>query len=105
MEIIDQNSEKYQFAKNRVKRLKGFYIHLTIYIVINTMIIFGTFQDRPFNMTNFLSFETFSTAIFWGIGLFSHGISVFGKDLIFNKDWEEKKIQEFMEKNKKSNWE
>lgn len=105
METIDQNSEKYQYAKNRVKRLKGFYIHFTIYIVINAMIIFGTFHDRPFSMANFLSFETFSTAIFWGIGLLSHGISVFGKDLIFNKDWEQKKIQEFMEKDKKSNWE
>lgn len=98
METINQNSEQYQYAKNKVKKLKGFYIHLSIYIVINTMIIVGTFYDRPFSIENFLSFETFSTAIFWGIGLISHGVSVFGKDILFNKDWEERKIQELMEK-------
>jgi hypothetical protein len=105
MEIVNQNSEKYQYAQKRVKSLKGFYIHFTVYIVINTMIIVGTFYDRPFNSSNFWSFETFSTAIFWGIGLFSHAASVFGKNLIFNKNWEEKKIQELMAKDKKSNWE
>jgi 2TM domain len=105
METINENSEKYQYAKNRVKKLKGFYIHLTVYIVINCILLFGIFYDRPFNSATFWRFETFSTAIFWGIGLVFHAASVFGKDLIFNKNWEEKKIQEFMNKNKKANWE
>ena len=98
MEIINQTTEEYQYAKNRVKKLKGFYIHFSIYLIINTMIVFGTFYDRPFSSNNFFSFETFSTAIFWGIGLFFHGISVFGKNIIFNKSWEDRKIQELMNK-------
>ncbi len=105
MEIINQNSEQYQYAKKRVNKLKGFYIHFAIYLFINTMIIFGTFQDREFNNANFWSFETFATAIFWGVGIITHGASVFGKDLIFNKNWEERKIQEFMGNEKKSSWE
>ncbi len=105
MDTLNKNSKEYQYAKNRVKKLKGFYIHFAIYLIINAMIVFGTFYDRPFNDDNFFRFETFSTAIFWGIGLFFHGISVFGKNITFNKDWEEKKIQEFIEKDKKSNWE
>ncbi|MBC7642519.1 MAG: 2TM domain-containing protein [Flavobacterium sp.] len=105
METINKNSEKYQYAKNRVKKIKGFYIHFTIYMIINSMIILGIIYDQDFNNLNFWSFETFSTALFWGIGLFSHGISVFGKDLIFNKNWEQKKIQEFMAKENKTNWE
>ena len=98
MESINQNTEEYQYAKNSVKKLKGFYIHFGIYLIVNTMIIFGTFYDRPFNSNNFFSFETFSTAIFWGIGLFFHWISVFGKNIIFNKSWEDRKIQELMNK-------
>jgi hypothetical protein len=105
METINQNSEQYQYAKSRVKKLKGFYIHLTVYVIVNSMLIFGIFYERSFNSTTFWSWETFSTAIFWGIGLISHAISVFGKDLVFNKNWEEKKIQEFMNKDKKANWE
>ena len=105
MEIINQNIEEYQYAKNRVKKLKGFYIHFAIYLIINTMIIFGTFYDRPFNIESFFRFETFATAIFWGIGIIAHATSVFGKDFIFNKNWEEKKIQKFLTNEKKSNWE
>jgi H+/gluconate symporter-like permease len=105
MEIIDQNSEQYEYAKNRVKKLKGFYVHLSVYILINILIISGTFYDRPFTIDTFFSFETFSTAIFWGIGLIAHAASVFGKDLLFNKKWEEKKIQEFMKNEEKTKWE
>ena len=98
METINKNSEQYQYAKNRVKKIKGFYIHFAIYSVINTIIIFGTFYDRSFTNNTFWSLETFSTAIFWGIGLIAHAASVFGKDLIFNKNWENRKMKEFMNK-------
>jgi hypothetical protein len=105
METINQNSEQYQYARKQVKSLKGFYIHLTIYILLNLMIIFASFYDKSSGNENIWRFETFATAIFWGIGLIAHGVSVFGKNLIFNKEWEEKKIQEFMNKDKKSTWE
>ena len=105
METINQNSEQYQYAKKQVKRLKGFYVHATIYLIVNTMLIFGSFFNRNFNANTFWSFETFATAFFWGIGLFSHGFAVFGKNLFFNKNWEDKKMREFMTIDKKSGWE
>jgi len=45
-----------------------------------------------------------STAFFWGIGLAFHAYGVFGKHLLFSKDWEERKIKEFMEKDKVDHW-
>ena len=104
METINQNTEKYLYAQNKVKELKRFYRHLTIYLIVNTFIIVGTFYDRDFNFAEFWKFETFSTALFWGIGLLSHAASVFGRELLFDKTWEDKKIQEIMNSNKKSNW-
>jgi uncharacterized integral membrane protein len=104
METINQNSEQYQCAKNQVKKLKGFYGHLAVYIIVNSILLVLVYKNLDQGQ-NFFSFGTFSTAIFWGIGLLSHATSVFGKDLIFNKKWEEIKIQEFMGKDKKSNWE
>ena len=104
METTIQNSEKYQYAKNRVNCIKRFYSHLTVYIIVNVifLVLISKNLDKG---DSFFSFETFSTAIFWGIGLIAHAASVFGKDLIFNKDWEQKKIQEFMSQEKKSSWE
>jgi len=36
--------------------------------------------------------------VFWGIGVIGHAIGVFGK---LGKNWEEKKIKELMEKDKR----
>ena len=95
---------KYQEAAKRVKKIKGFYTHLTVYIVVNIMIIIVNVQNLD-EGESFLKFKTFSTALFWGIGLAAHGLSVFLPSLIMGKDWEEKKIKELMEKEKNNKWE
>jgi uncharacterized integral membrane protein len=95
---------KYQEAAKRVKKIKGFYTHLTVYIVVNTMIIIVNVQNLD-EGESFFKFKTFSTALFWGIGLAAHGLSVFLPSLVMGKDWEEKKIKELMEKEKNNKWE
>ena len=35
---------------------------------------------------------------FWGIGVFFHALGTFGLGNIMSKKWEEKKIEELMEK-------
>ena len=94
--------ERYNIAYRKVKRIKGFYAHLRIYLIINVMILIassnvGVFREVS-NHEIFWSWDTFSIAISWGIGLVIHGLSVFGRDLFFSDDWEEKKIQEYMDK-------
>ena len=98
MENLDKNSDAYLVAKARVKKIQGFYSHLIVYLVINIFLIFGSFYKRDFNTENFFRFSTFATAFFWGIGLFFHALGVFGRNIFLGKDWEERKIQEFMTK-------
>ncbi|MEO5775335.1 MAG: 2TM domain-containing protein [Flavobacterium sp.] len=95
---------KYQQALKRVKRIKGFYSHLMVYIVINAMLIIVNYKNTDVNY-NFWRFQTFNTAFFWGIGLLAHGLSVFLPSFMMGKDWEEKKIKELMEKEKQNKWE
>jgi hypothetical protein len=54
---------------------------------------------------DFFTFSTFSTAFFWGIGLAFHALNVFAKDIMFGRNWEEKKIKEYMDEEKKKGWE
>jgi hypothetical protein len=49
--------------------------------------------------------HTYSTAFFWGIGLVAHGLSVFGRELFFGNNWEEKKIKQYIERDKNSRFE
>jgi len=43
----------------------------------------------------------------WGLGVFFHGMRVFNYAPFFGKEWENRKIQELMEKEQqsKSKWE
>ncbi|ETN96011.1 2TM domain-containing protein [Zhouia amylolytica] len=93
----NQDKELYYRAKKRLDKLKGFYGHLTSYVIINIFIIILIGVN---NTGDFWTFGTFATPFFWGIGLAFHALSVFGINSILGKDWEQKKIMEFMNQEK-----
>lgn len=95
---------KYYEALKRVKKIKGFYTHAFVYLVINLVIVIINIQDLEVGESYF-KVENFITAFFWGIGLLAHALSVFLPGMILGSNWEERKIQELMEKDKKHNWE
>ena len=97
--------ERYNLAYKRVKKIKGFYVHALVFVLVNAFIIISSYNRSLFGNEVFLRWETFSTAFLWGIGLLVHGLSVFGRNLFFGQNWEERKIQEFMEKEKREKWE
>jgi len=96
------SDESYNAAYKKVKKIKGFYSHLKVYIIVNVIIIVSSLTRN--NLTAEIDFSglskwhTYSTAFFWGIGLLAHGLSVFGSNWFFGEDWEQKKIQKFMDR-------
>lgn len=90
-----RKEEAYLRAKKRVEAMVGFYWHLASYVAVNIFLILliGLNSD-----TGFSGFGPYATAAFWGIGLFFHFIGVFGFNFAFGKDWEQRKIDEYMEK-------
>ena len=103
MERNYKNNISYQAAQKRVKDIKGFYIHLVVYLFVNAAIFVVSTQGEDFiNSLSHLS--NYSTLFFWGIGLFAHWASVFGPSFLFGKEWEERKIKELMDKDKKQIW-
>lgn len=101
--------DAYRKAKKRVKQLKGFYWHLFWYLMVNIFItvskISSDLNEGKTISDAFFEFATFAIWTFWGIGIFFHAIGVFGKNMIFGENWENKKVQEYMEKEKIQNWE
>lgn len=98
---------KYERAQKRVEQIKGFYNHLTAYVFINIMLFllrdkftFVLLSKRAIGNPGFLDWidwNVFGTAIVWGIILIVHAIKVFGNISIFGKDWEKRKLQQFMD--------
>lgn len=99
MERNFQEDENFKAAQKRVKDIKGFYIHLIVYLFVNIALLvannnFTQLKDNGFEISNFY------TAIFWGIGLAAHWASVFGPGIFLGNKWEEKKIKEIMDKDR-----
>lgn len=92
--------EAFLRAKKKLDKLKGFYWHLAAYVVVNIFLMIMVITNIDVD-ESFWQFETFATAIFWGIGLAFHAMGVFGPDLLFGKGWEKRKMKEFMDKDKK----
>jgi len=91
--VVEEN-KAYQTARKKVDSIKGFYSHLMVYLIVNIFIVIAIVWNTNIKL---LSFSALSTALFWGIGLASHAIGVFGEDIFFDKNWEERKIQKIMD--------
>ncbi len=99
MEDINKES-KYLRAKERVETLKKFYGNLTSYIIVISILAFINYWTNEFRYAWFLW-----VAFGWGIGIFFHALRTFNLNPFFGKDWEERKIKEFMDDDEeKSRW-
>lgn len=97
MNVTDK--EKYKKAKKRVDDIKGFYVHFSIYLTVNfVLLLFATNVFNGLEAMYFPHWGYFTTPFFWGIGVFFHGLHVFGKNISIIKNWEERKIKEYIEK-------
>jgi hypothetical protein len=97
MENTNQEYERYQEVRKKVKEIKGFYSHLTVYVLVISVLIFINLKYTP----EYLWF--FWSAIGWGFGLLGHASKVFNWIPLIGKDWEEKKIKELMEEENRQN--
>ena len=80
--------DAYYKAKKRVEELKGFYSNLLSYCLVIPFLVFINYRTS----WNFQWF--WFPMLGWGMGLIFHAFGVFG----YGKSWEERKIQEILEK-------
>lgn len=81
--------DKYRRAKKRVKAKKGFYSHLSTYVVVGIFFFVMNMMTDPFDV--WWPFPMLS----WGIGLAIHYVSVFGLPgtNILTKEWEDQEME------------
>ena len=92
METFNTSQEtKLQMAREHVEKLKGFYSHLTVYLIFVPIFI----------TINILGGSNFPWAIFpivgWGIGIAGHAAETYNWSPFFGRNWEQRKIKEFMD--------
>ncbi|WP_111707487.1 2TM domain-containing protein [Lutibacter citreus] len=92
-------SNKYIRAVERVEEIKGFYSSLIAYCIVIPILIY-------INLRYSSHFQWFWFPMLgWGIGMIFQGFKAFSYNPILGSGWEERKIKEFMETDKKQYWE
>ncbi|WP_298486811.1 2TM domain-containing protein [uncultured Maribacter sp.] len=80
---------RYLRAKERVQEEKSFYSNLTAYCLVIPMLGLVNFYTSGFYWVVF-------PALGWGLGLILHAMKIFGFNLFLGRNWEERKIAEYM---------
>ena len=84
--------ERHYQAQKKVKEIKEFYQHLTVYVLCNPIVIVVNLMTSP----GYLYF--WYSLLGWGVAVILHGLKVFDRFTFFDKSWEEQKIKEIIEK-------
>ena len=91
------NDESYEKARKRVKEIKGFYLNLITYLVVNLVLLIINLVTKPHHLWFYW------VAIFWGIGILFNAANIFlRKGRFMGSEWEEKKIKKMMDREEKS---
>jgi hypothetical protein len=99
MEKNYAEADRYYEAQKKVTEIKKFYQHLTVYLLCNPIVIVVNLMTSPDYLWCIYS------VIGWAIPITLHGLKAFEFSPFYNKEWEERKIREILEKeNKRQMW-
>lgn len=94
MENFDSEKMAYDKAKKKAKEIRSFYFNLTCYCVVIPILI-------VINLVFVPQFHWFWFSMLgWGTGLLCHGMAAFGYNPFLGRNWEEKKLKQFIEEEK-----
>ncbi|WP_299048529.1 2TM domain-containing protein [uncultured Polaribacter sp.] len=100
METKFTKEQKYILARKRVEKMSKFYKHLAIYIIVNIFLsaifIVGDINDGDTFNEAFTDYHNYKIWLFWGIGIVFQALNTFGINILLSKDWEERKVKEYM---------
>jgi len=83
-----QAQEKIAFK--RAQRLRGYYLHLLMYLVVNA----GCIAINLFTTPDKLWFV--GVLLFWGLGLIVHTLTIFVFDKYFTGEWELAQVEKHL---------
>ena len=95
MATIPEDPDAYRRARRRVRQIRGFYVHVAVFVAVNVLL----------HLINFAAtrkvYWAFWPLVGWGIGLLAHGLAAYRWMPFLGRDWEERKIRELMDKDRR----
>jgi len=84
-------------ARRRVARIRGFYVHLITYLVVNSLLatidlIAGTTGDEVVIGLDW----AYWSIIFWGVIVVADAVTTFVLTAVLNDRWEQRRLDHYM---------
>ncbi|WP_460219664.1 2TM domain-containing protein [Psychroserpens sp. MEBiC05023] len=93
---LSQDEKRHLKAKDRVHKIKIFYIHLVFYVIVVALISYNFYIIEEGPYTNNITALNVSVLVLWTLFIIIHGWSVFKGRFLFKKSWEDKKIEKLL---------
>jgi len=101
---IEKKYNMYNQAEKRVKRIKKFYNHLQVFVIMMLVlllfsnVIFNFFESHIHNpgTLKWARANVWVNCLLWVLGLLIHGLYAFGFKITFIERWEKDKVDELM---------
>ena len=90
MSATTSSKQDEQLALARVRRIKGFYIHLAQYVVVISVLAMINLVTHPSKLWFFWP------ALGWGIGILAHAAATFEFIPFFGAEWERKQVEKLL---------
>jgi 2TM domain-containing protein len=82
----------YQDARRHARQVRGFYVHALVFVLVNAGLVAINLLLTPGRIW-------FGWGLAgWAVGLAAHGLSVFAFGGWLGRDWEERKIREYLDR-------
>lgn len=88
---------KRQRAEKRVEQIKGFRIHLGVYLILNALILLGIALASAHQGEPLFRAPSLWTPGLWGLGLAFHAFRVFGLQKVLGSKWEAQQLKKILE--------
>lgn len=97
MSLNKEQEKQLENVKNQVKKIKIFYLHLALYIIVVALIALNFYvMQGPY--TRVITGLNISVLVFWTVFISIHAWRVFKGKILFRKSWEDRKIEEIINK-------
>jgi hypothetical protein len=92
---VPDDQDRYRRARRRVREIRGFYLHVAVFIAVNIALHLINFVATP------TVYWAFWPLVGWGIGLLAHGLVTYRWMPFVGKEWEARKIRELMDEDQR----
>lgn len=92
---VPDDRGRFERARRRVREIRAFYLHLAVFVAVNTLLHVINLVAAP------RVYWAFWPLFGWGIGLLAHGLATYRWMPFLGKEWEKRKIRELMDKDQR----